>query len=345
MMANGAYIGIDGLARKVTNMYIGVDGVARKVKTGYIGVDGIARQFWTSTVPSAYPKLIDRATIENNIRNRYFASYTVGNYYELEICLIDEDGNLTGFATAEEALAVNFTFLGEYGGEYSLTDLDEIWPGDCDSYVDYTMTEAKYESSIGGYYLYTVLYGFGSVYGNDVWRITDEAGNIGYLSIVSSEVYDQDSPMPSQDKPDIRIEFYNSSTKNPGNKITDAVLPIVSAADDHNQVSGDYGRSWATALDAVARSKITSAITDYVKFSGTQDIQSITANAITYAPDSEQTWLYAVYRSTGGNNYERNPYGEYVHYDDYMLSANDLVLFTIGNPALYRSYFADTLSR
>ena len=40
-----AYIGVDGLARKVKAVYIGVDGVARKVKTGYVGVDGVARKF------------------------------------------------------------------------------------------------------------------------------------------------------------------------------------------------------------------------------------------------------------------------------------------------------------
>ena len=47
-MSKGAYIGVDGVARKVKKMYIGVDGVARKVKKGYIGVNGIARLFYSS---------------------------------------------------------------------------------------------------------------------------------------------------------------------------------------------------------------------------------------------------------------------------------------------------------
>lgn len=38
-----AYIGIGGVARKVSAIYIGVDGVARRVKKAYIGVDGVAR--------------------------------------------------------------------------------------------------------------------------------------------------------------------------------------------------------------------------------------------------------------------------------------------------------------
>lgn len=46
-MSKGAYVGVDGVARKVKKMYIGIDGVARKVKKGYIGVDGVARLFFS----------------------------------------------------------------------------------------------------------------------------------------------------------------------------------------------------------------------------------------------------------------------------------------------------------
>lgn len=45
-MANGQYIGVNGVARKVTTPYIGVEGVARKVTVGYVGVDGVARLFF-----------------------------------------------------------------------------------------------------------------------------------------------------------------------------------------------------------------------------------------------------------------------------------------------------------
>lgn len=47
-MAKAAYIGVDGVSRKVKKMYVGVDGVARKVKKGYIGVNGVARLFFSS---------------------------------------------------------------------------------------------------------------------------------------------------------------------------------------------------------------------------------------------------------------------------------------------------------
>jgi hypothetical protein len=47
-MANGVYIGVSDLARKVKAMYVGVDGVAKKVKKGYIGVNGVAQMFYSS---------------------------------------------------------------------------------------------------------------------------------------------------------------------------------------------------------------------------------------------------------------------------------------------------------
>lgn len=42
-MAIGAYIGVNGVARKITQSYVGVGGVARTIKKGYIGVNGVAR--------------------------------------------------------------------------------------------------------------------------------------------------------------------------------------------------------------------------------------------------------------------------------------------------------------
>lgn len=48
-MAKGAYIGVDGKARKIKKLYIGVDGKARKIKKLYIGdANGKARLCWAS---------------------------------------------------------------------------------------------------------------------------------------------------------------------------------------------------------------------------------------------------------------------------------------------------------
>ena len=45
-MAKKAYIGVDGIARKIRKGYVGVDGVARKIKKAYIGIGGVARPCW-----------------------------------------------------------------------------------------------------------------------------------------------------------------------------------------------------------------------------------------------------------------------------------------------------------
>lgn len=39
-----AFVGVNGIAKKITKMYVGVDGIAREISTVYVGVDGIARK-------------------------------------------------------------------------------------------------------------------------------------------------------------------------------------------------------------------------------------------------------------------------------------------------------------
>ena len=56
-MAKKAYIGVDGVAKKVKKIYVGVDGKARKVKKGYIGVGGVARPFWAGGELTYYGKV------------------------------------------------------------------------------------------------------------------------------------------------------------------------------------------------------------------------------------------------------------------------------------------------
>lgn len=48
-MSKGIYVGVDGVARKVSKLYVGVDGVARRVLKAYIGdANGIARQVYAA---------------------------------------------------------------------------------------------------------------------------------------------------------------------------------------------------------------------------------------------------------------------------------------------------------
>ncbi len=63
-MANGQYVGVNGVARKVTSPYIGVEGVARNVKSGYVGVNGVARLFFEPA--PAGPTILEVKKITSN---------------------------------------------------------------------------------------------------------------------------------------------------------------------------------------------------------------------------------------------------------------------------------------
>ena len=56
-MAKGAYIGIDGVAKKIKGGYIGVDDKARKIKKAYIGIGGVARPCWGGGTPAYYGQI------------------------------------------------------------------------------------------------------------------------------------------------------------------------------------------------------------------------------------------------------------------------------------------------
>ena len=74
-MAKGAYIGVDGVARKIKKGYVGVDGVARKIKKAYIGIGGVARPCWGGDPISYYGTItpLTYPTIE-------FAGTSFGDY-------------------------------------------------------------------------------------------------------------------------------------------------------------------------------------------------------------------------------------------------------------------------
>ena len=74
-MAKKAYIGVDGVARKVKKGYLGIDGVARKVKKAYIGIGGVARPCWSGG------ELTSSVTITPlSVARRKLAATSVGNY-------------------------------------------------------------------------------------------------------------------------------------------------------------------------------------------------------------------------------------------------------------------------
>ena len=52
----GIYIGVDGVAKKISSLYVGVDNVAHGVNKAYIGVNNVARLFYTRPITYFLPE-------------------------------------------------------------------------------------------------------------------------------------------------------------------------------------------------------------------------------------------------------------------------------------------------
>ena len=81
-MANGQYVGVNGVARKVTSPYIGVAGVARNVTTGYVGVDGVARMFFAPEGGGAVVLEVEKITSDTYAND---TTYTAEEFILLDI--------------------------------------------------------------------------------------------------------------------------------------------------------------------------------------------------------------------------------------------------------------------
>lgn len=134
-MAKGAYIGVDGVARKIKKGYIGVDGVARRIKKAYIGVGGVARPCWASGELEYYGTTTGLSVARMNL-----AATTVGNYalfgggMDTEDCVTTVDAysssltkaSVSGIKTSRDELAA--TTVGNYalfGGGYTYEDISD----------------------------------------------------------------------------------------------------------------------------------------------------------------------------------------------------------------------------
>lgn len=86
-MAKKAYIGVDGVARKVKNGYVGVDGTARKVKKAYIGIGGVARPCWSCGELAYYGTITPLSVARYELAATTIGGYALfggGGYYQGE---------------------------------------------------------------------------------------------------------------------------------------------------------------------------------------------------------------------------------------------------------------------
>ena len=80
-MGKGAFVGVDGIARKIKGGYVGIDNVARKIKKAYVGVGGVARPCWSGGELTYYGTATGLTPYNSNYANRYdLASESVGNH-------------------------------------------------------------------------------------------------------------------------------------------------------------------------------------------------------------------------------------------------------------------------
>ena len=122
-MSKGAYIGVDGIARKIKAGYIGIDGIARKIRKAYIGVGGVARPCWTGGELAYWGKktwATGKANVATAVAGKQYAILAGGStlfypttYYGTTVCY---DTSITyhaveNFQNAKESKG---TTLGNY---------------------------------------------------------------------------------------------------------------------------------------------------------------------------------------------------------------------------------------
>ena len=86
-MAKKAYIGVDGVARKIKKGYIGVDGVARRIKKAYIGIGGVARPCWSGGQLAYYGLVGSSNPVYTNMAASQTSAHAIfagGHYYDYQ---------------------------------------------------------------------------------------------------------------------------------------------------------------------------------------------------------------------------------------------------------------------
>lgn len=76
-MSKGAYIGVDGIARKIKKGYVGVNGTARKIKKAYIGIGGLARPFWSGGELAYWGTATDLSRVKHSLDGASVGRYAL----------------------------------------------------------------------------------------------------------------------------------------------------------------------------------------------------------------------------------------------------------------------------
>jgi len=287
----------------------------------------------TQAVQNGYLGLYDLATSNTFRPNTYDADLNgAAEEYTLKIVPIIEDGQggtTSGwFASAAEAAPSKFQWT------QNTTSMDN-------GQILENTGEAKQQGTDGWYYSVKVR-SLGRTLGPDSWHLqyTPSAKAYGDFSFVATDYDAQDSGAIGN----IRIEFYDDGGTTP---FATGTIGTVNGGDDQAP-TGAHGRSYATALDAVARAmNPPQLISDYDKPSQWQMLSVVTdMDDAKHKGDGKVTgWLYGVYYLSSGTTWELDPHSEYIGSDDYLLREGALVIWKIGEIDDYGSDFPSQITR
>nr|DAN38368.1 MAG TPA: Kelch repeat [Caudoviricetes sp.] len=127
-MTKKAYIGVNGIARKIKKGYVGIDNLSRKIKKAYIGVGGIARPFWSGGKLTYYGTITPLSQARFSLAATSIGGYALfgGGYSPVYSSVVDAyDSNLTRStptALTQARYNLSATSIGDYaffGGGYS----------------------------------------------------------------------------------------------------------------------------------------------------------------------------------------------------------------------------------
>jgi hypothetical protein len=236
---------------------------------------------------------------------------------------------LDGFPTQADALSIIWS-----------QNSEEMYNGG----IQGTPAPAAVPSPVGnGYALRVYATNYGYSIGPDSWRATDGDGNTGDFSFVATEYGQADAYSHTVSGP-ITVFFFDGDPNVYNPFARGYNYASVSAGDDYTSIPGDHGRSYPTALDALAHGTVTTPpiIQTYHKYYNNTQIviDVIDENGDPHAASGDQGWMYAVYNLVG-MDYVRDPNSKFIGYDDYMLQSDSVVMFAIGRYEDYDDYFPD----
>ena len=181
-MAKKAYIGVNGVARKIKKGYVGVDGLARKIKKAYIGIGGVARPCWsggTLTYYGTLEPLPDQWYDQAATTVGEYALFAGGPYSSNKVIAYNE--SLTQIAVDNLTVSRKYNPAATTVGNYAVVGGGNSSDGRFDIY-DASLTHqiSTFESPVKRYYLAATTVGNYGVFAGGGRDASSETDRVDY---------------------------------------------------------------------------------------------------------------------------------------------------------------------